>query len=116
MAQRALATFLARIANSLKRLTSRFEMPLAPVVHDVVDDADLDVVTASGGGVVRELIDENVAFEEGIGNVSETDELVEADESVDFVDKVEQEVLLEDVGMKMPRQAASYNDSGTSWN
>jgi hypothetical protein len=116
MAQRALATFLARIANSLKRLTSRFETPLTPVVHDVVDDSDLDVVTASGGGVVRELIDDNVAFEEGIGDVSEPDELVEVDESVDFVDTVEQDVLLEDVGVKMPRQAASYNDSGTSWN
>jgi hypothetical protein len=91
-------------------------LTLAPVVQGVVDDADLEFVTASGGGVVRELLDDSVAFEEGIGDVSEADELVGADESVDFVDTVEQEVLLEGVGMKMPPQAALYNASGCSWN
>jgi len=76
-------------------------LALAPVVQDVVDDADRVVVTASGGGVVRELL------EEDIGDVSEPDE---------SVDTVEQEVLLEGVGMKRPRQAASYNALGCSWN
>ena len=86
------------------------------MVQDVVDDADLELVTASGGGVVRELLEDNVAFEEGIGDASEPDELVGADESVDFVDTVEQDVLLEGVGMKMPPQAALYNASGCNWN
>jgi len=85
-------------------------LALAPMVQDVVVDDALDVVTASGGGVVRELL------EEDIGDVSEPEELMEADESVDAVDTVEQEVLLEGVGMKRPRQAASYNALGCSWN
>jgi hypothetical protein len=74
-------------------------LAMAPVVQDVVDDDDRDVETASGGGVVSELLDEDVALEEGIGSVSELDELKEADESVDVVDMAEQAALLEGEGM-----------------
>jgi hypothetical protein len=109
----ALATFLMRNNNSLKPFTCRLEtalalaltptlalaLALAPVVQDVVDDDDLDVVTASGGGVVSEFVDEDVALEEGDGSVSERDELKEADDSVDVVDTAEQTALLEGGGM-----------------
>jgi hypothetical protein len=102
-AKMALATFLIKRVNSLEPFTCLLEMALtlalAPVVHDVVDDDDRDVVTASGGGVVSELLDEDVALEEGVGSVSELDELKEADERVDVVDMAEQPALLEGEGM-----------------
>jgi hypothetical protein len=101
----ALATFLIRRINSLEPFNCRLEtalaltLAMAPVVQDVVDDDDRDVETASGGGVVSELLDEDVALGEGIGSVSELDELKEADESVDVVDMTEQAALLEGEGM-----------------
>jgi hypothetical protein len=101
----ALATFLIKMLNSLEPFICRLESALAPtlalalVVQDVVDDDDRDVVTASGGGVVSELLDEDVALEEGIGSVSEVEELEEADERVDVVDMAEQAALLEGEGM-----------------
>jgi ethanolamine utilization cobalamin adenosyltransferase len=105
----ALATFLIKKINSLEPFTCRLEtalaltlaltLALASVVHDVVEDDDRDVVTASGGGVVSELLDEDVALEEGVGSVSELDEIKEADERVDVVDMAEQPALLEGEGM-----------------
>ena len=81
------------------RLETALTLALAPVVQDVVDDDDRDVVTASGGGVVKEMLDEDVALDEGFGSVSELDELEQADESVDVVEVAEQAALLEGEGM-----------------
>ena len=90
-------------SKSTSSLTCRLEtaltLALAPVVQDVVDDDDRDVVTASGGGVVKEMLDEDVALDEGFGSVSGLDELEEADESVDVVEVAEQAALLEGEGM-----------------
>jgi hypothetical protein len=80
-------------------LETALTLALAPVLQDVVDDDDRDVVTASGGGVVKELLDEDVALDEGFGSVSELDELEGADESVDVVEVAEQAALLEGEGM-----------------
>jgi hypothetical protein len=74
-------------------------LTLALVVQDVVDDGDRDVMTAPGGGVVSEFLDEDVALEEGSGSVSEPDELKEVEERVEVVDMVEQAALLEGDGM-----------------
>jgi hypothetical protein len=81
------------------RLETALTLALALVVQDVVDDDDRDVVTASVGGVVKELLDDDVALDEGFSSVSELEELEEADESVDVVEVAEQAALLEGEGM-----------------
>ena len=92
--------YSSKSASSLTcRLDTALTLVLAPVVQDVVDDDDRDVVTASGGGVVSEVLDEDVALDEGFGSVSKLDELKEADEDADVVEVAEQAALLEGEGM-----------------